>query len=162
MVLLSYPFSPPGKAALSTLLSASLRCSSLLVVPNRSPAKILISNANYIQPTPRAFAILAIARANNLELDIIYAEKEHKENYAKLLEYNPLGQVPVFVGADGMVLTECIPIAMYSEFICGLFSVIYLSLKRCPNFLGCRVSDQRLGNCDQRIILKKGRKGKGT
>jgi len=67
-----------------------------------------------IQPTPRAFAILAAAKANGLELDLVYAEKKNKENYAKLLELNPLGQVPVFVGADGLVLTECIAIAMYS------------------------------------------------
>lgn len=67
-----------------------------------------------IQPTPRAFAILAVAEANGLELDLVYAEKEYEENYAKLLEYNPLGQVPVFVGADGLVLTECVAIALYS------------------------------------------------
>ncbi|RYP10919.1 hypothetical protein DL764_000355 [Monosporascus ibericus] len=64
-------------------------------------------------PTPRGFAILAVAKANGLELDLVYAEKENKGNFAKLLELNPLGQVPVFVGADGLVLTECIAIALY-------------------------------------------------
>ncbi|KAK3370061.1 glutathione S-transferase [Podospora didyma] len=64
-------------------------------------------------PTPRGFAIQAIAKTNGLDLDIVYAEKENKENYEKLLEYNPLGQVPVFVGADGFVLTEAIAIALF-------------------------------------------------
>ena len=68
------------------------------------------------QPNPRSFAILAIAKAHNLDLDIVYADKGNKENHEKLLELNPLGQVPVFVGADGYVLTECIPIALYSAY----------------------------------------------
>ena len=65
------------------------------------------------QPNPRSTAILAIAKAHGLELDIIYADRDSKENHQKLLEINSLGQVPVFVGADGYVLTECIPIALY-------------------------------------------------
>ncbi|KAL8792410.1 MAG: hypothetical protein Q9195_005024 [Heterodermia aff. obscurata] len=65
------------------------------------------------QPNPRSFAILAIAKGQGLKLDVVYADKGNAKNYEKLLTYNPLGQVPVFVGADGYVLTECIPIALY-------------------------------------------------
>ncbi|MCJ1400482.1 hypothetical protein MMC11_003688 [Xylographa trunciseda] len=65
------------------------------------------------QPNPRSTAILAIAKAQGLQFDIVYADTDDKENHAKLLQLNPLGQVPVFVGADGHVLTECIPIALY-------------------------------------------------
>ncbi|RYP41564.1 hypothetical protein DL767_000906 [Monosporascus sp. MG133] len=65
-------------------------------------------------PNPRTTAILAIAKAQGLKLDVVYANKiNNKENYEKLLRINPLGQVPVFVGADGYVLTECIAIALY-------------------------------------------------
>ena len=43
------------------------------------------------------------------------AEKDkNPEGYEQLLKVNPLGQVPTFVGADGYVLTECIPITLYS------------------------------------------------
>ncbi|KAK4141033.1 glutathione S-transferase [Dichotomopilus funicola] len=66
------------------------------------------------KPNPRTTAILAIAKLYGLELDIIYANKHtDPENYSKLLRVSPLGQVPVFVGADGFVLTECIPITLY-------------------------------------------------
>lgn len=57
---------------------------------------------------------MAIAKEQGLQLDLVYAEKDNKENHAKLRQINPLGQVPVFVGADGYVLTECIAIALYS------------------------------------------------
>ncbi|RAK79025.1 glutathione S-transferase family protein [Aspergillus fijiensis CBS 313.89] len=65
-------------------------------------------------PNPRSTAILAVARAQGIELDIVYADKtENPENYARLLQVNPLGQVPTLVGNDGHVLTECIAIALY-------------------------------------------------
>lgn len=50
-------------------------------------------------------------------MDIVYADPANAENYAKLLEINPLGQVPVFVGKDGYELTECVPIALYRKYI---------------------------------------------
>ncbi|THC93450.1 hypothetical protein EYZ11_007069 [Aspergillus tanneri] len=50
----------------------------------------------------------------SFELSIVYAERENSpEGYQELLQVNPLGQVPTFVGADGYVLTECIPITLY-------------------------------------------------
>ena len=66
-----------------------------------------------VQVSPRATGILAVAKAQGLSLDVVYADQEEKENHDKLLQVNPLGQVPVFVGKDGHIMTECIPIALY-------------------------------------------------
>ncbi|KAL4874954.1 glutathione S-transferase [Aspergillus karnatakaensis] len=64
--------------------------------------------------SPRAVALLATARTHNLNLEIIHTEQEeHPTAYQKLLAVNSLGQVPTFVGADGFVLTEFIPITLY-------------------------------------------------
>ncbi|KAF3023679.1 Elongation factor 1-gamma [Neopestalotiopsis sp. 37M] len=65
--------------------------------------------------SPRTTAILVIAHALGVHLDIVYADKTDGENYKSLLEINPLGQVPTFVGSgsDSWVLRECIPIALY-------------------------------------------------
>ncbi|KAL8718835.1 MAG: hypothetical protein Q9225_004080 [Loekoesia sp. 1 TL-2023] len=65
------------------------------------------------RPNPRSTAIFAVAKAHNLPLKIIYADKDDPEAHAALCEINPLGQVPTFVGSDGHVLTECIPTALY-------------------------------------------------
>lgn len=64
------------------------------------------------QASPRVFTIMAIAKAHGLELD--HVQVDHiGESRQKLLEINSLGQIPVFVGRDGFVLTECIPITLY-------------------------------------------------
>jgi elongation factor 1-gamma len=60
---------------------------------------------------PRATAIKAVAKANNLELNIVEAPKgqpsiEHKKAHG-------LGKIPAFVGEDGFALSECIAIAIY-------------------------------------------------
>ncbi|TIA61905.1 eEF1-gamma domain-containing protein, partial [Aureobasidium pullulans] len=61
---------------------------------------------------PRTTALLAVAKANSLNLDIVHTEpaKGVETEYLKL---NKLGKVPTFEGADGYVLTECIAIAIY-------------------------------------------------
>ncbi|KAL9038602.1 MAG: hypothetical protein Q9214_005212, partial [Letrouitia sp. 1 TL-2023] len=64
-------------------------------------------------PNPRTTAILAVAKAQGVKLDIVIHDRNDKESHSQLLQVNSLGQVPVFVGADGYVLTECIPIALY-------------------------------------------------
>lgn len=66
----------------------------------------------YLQNSPRVYAIMAIAKAQGLKLDLVQVD-HIEESRRKLLEINPLGQIPVFVGPDGFVLTECIPIALY-------------------------------------------------
>lgn len=71
----------------------------------------------YTRPfNPRSLAILAVAKANGLPLEVkpITSSKEAPEEYLKL---NPLGKIPTFVGADGYVLTESIAIAIYGEAI---------------------------------------------
>ncbi|KAI1005304.1 Elongation factor 1-gamma 2 [Podosphaera aphanis] len=60
---------------------------------------------------PRAIPILAVAKANNIELEFVETEYGcATEEYRKL---NKLGKVPTFVGADGFVLTETIAISVY-------------------------------------------------
>ena len=62
----------------------------------------------------RSIAILAVAKANKIELEVIERtpEKPFPPEYLKL---NPLSRVPSFEGSDGYVVTECIAIAVYSE-----------------------------------------------
>ncbi|KAF3058614.1 Beta-lactamase-like protein 2 [Daldinia childiae] len=64
-------------------------------------------------PSARTPAILAIAKEYGIELEIVHADTHGGENYDKLIKFNSLAQIPVFVGPDGFVLTECIPIALY-------------------------------------------------
>ena len=64
-------------------------------------------------------AILAVAKANNLDLEVVYVEHGAGAS-ADYLKLNKLGKVPTFVGADGYTLTECMAIAIYSAF--SLFS----------------------------------------
>jgi glutathione S-transferase len=64
------------------------------------------------QANPRSTAILAVAKANNLEIEIVETNTEKPTD--EYLKYNALSKVPTFVGADGYVLSECIAIAVYS------------------------------------------------
>ncbi|KAL4789088.1 glutathione S-transferase [Aspergillus venezuelensis] len=67
----------------------------------------------YTRPfNPRSLAILAVAKANKLDLEVktIASSKDASPEY---LELNPLGKIPTFVGADGFILTESIAIAIY-------------------------------------------------
>ncbi|KAF2691133.1 glutathione S-transferase, partial [Lentithecium fluviatile CBS 122367] len=64
-------------------------------------------------PNPRSFGIIAVAKSLGVELDIVYIDRNNKEDQKKLHGLNPLDQVPVFVGSDGFVLTECVAIALY-------------------------------------------------
>ncbi|RYP23506.1 hypothetical protein DL765_001020 [Monosporascus sp. GIB2] len=60
---------------------------------------------------PRTTAILAVAKANGLDLDVV--EVDTTNPTPEFLQANPLSKVPTFVGTDGYVLTECIAIAIY-------------------------------------------------
>jgi elongation factor 1-gamma len=64
---------------------------------------------------PRSTAIKAVAKANNIDLEIV--NEDYAAKSAGLLKANPLGKVPTFVGTDGFTLTESIAIAIYSTFI---------------------------------------------
>lgn len=67
------------------------------------------------QGNPRTTALLAVAKANNLNLDIVHTEPA-KGVDTEYLKLNKLGKVPTFEGTDGYVLTECIAIAIYRTF----------------------------------------------
>nr|POF24089.1 elongation factor 1-gamma 1 [Quercus suber] len=62
---------------------------------------------------PRTLAILAVAKANNLNIELVETIPGNglSEDYLKL---NKLGRIPTFEGADGYTLTECIAIAVYT------------------------------------------------
>jgi len=59
----------------------------------------------------RSTAIKAVAKANDLELNIVEAEVGNAS--AEHLTANGLGKIPAFVGEDGFTLSECIAIAVY-------------------------------------------------
>ncbi|KAI6708319.1 elongation factor 1 gamma domain-containing protein [Diplocarpon mali] len=61
---------------------------------------------------PRSVAIRAVAKANNVDIEIVETEpaKGLSDEYLKI---NKLGKVPTFVGADGYTLYEAIAIAIY-------------------------------------------------
>jgi len=63
------------------------------------------------QSNPRSTAILAVAKANDVDLEIV--EVDTMNLSPDFLRANKLGKVPTFVGADGYVLSECIAIAIY-------------------------------------------------
>ena len=64
---------------------------------------------------PRSVALWAVAKANNLELEMVHTEPA-KGLSADYLKLNPLAKVPTFVGADGYVLSECVAIAIYRTY----------------------------------------------
>lgn len=74
--------------------------------------KHLLTN---FQGNPRSTAILAVAKANNVDLEVVATEPS-KGVSAEYLKLNKLGKVPTFVGADGYTLHECIAIAIYSTY----------------------------------------------
>ncbi|KAI1180918.1 hypothetical protein F4777DRAFT_178658 [Nemania sp. FL0916] len=60
---------------------------------------------------PRTTAILAVAKANGLELETV--EVDAAKPSEEFLKYNKLGKIPTFVGSDGYVLTETMAISIY-------------------------------------------------
>ena len=71
----------------------------------------MLSNHNQ-QGNARSTALRAVAKANNLDLEIVQTEPA-KGVSTEYLKLNPLGRIPTFEGGDGYVLTECIAIAIY-------------------------------------------------
>ncbi|KAL1952599.1 hypothetical protein VTO42DRAFT_4696 [Malbranchea cinnamomea] len=57
---------------------------------------------------PRTFVCLMVAKANNLDLELVESVPGQVDK-----AIHPLGKVPAFVGANGFALTECIAIAVY-------------------------------------------------
>ncbi len=78
-----------------------------MLVEDRPP---LTSNCG--QENARSTAILAVAKANNVDLELV--ETKPPEISTDYLKLNPLGKIPTFVGDNGYILTEAIAIAVYS------------------------------------------------
>jgi elongation factor 1-gamma len=55
-----------------------------------------------------------VAKSLDIELDIVYLDRKNEADQGRLQDLNALKQVPIFVGSDGFVLTECIAILLYS------------------------------------------------
>lgn len=66
-----------------------------------------------MQRNPRTTAILAVAKANGLDIETVVVDTVNPT--PEFLKLNPLSKVPVFVGTDGYVLTESIAIAIYRK-----------------------------------------------
>ena len=73
---------------------------------------------------PRTIAIKAVAKANNLDLEILEEPRTPEH-----LEVSKLGKVPAFRGEDGMKLFECIAIVIYSASSERLESLLF---RECP------------------------------
>lgn len=69
-----------------------------------------------LQNNPRSTVLLAVAKANGLELEIVL-EEPSKGVSAEYLKINPLGKIPTFQGEDGFILSECIAIAIYRKYL---------------------------------------------
>ena len=65
-----------------------------------------------LQTNARTTAILAVAKANKIDLEIV--EADTKNPSADHLKASPLGKIPAFLGEDGYPLSEAIAIAIYS------------------------------------------------
>ncbi|KAK0635665.1 hypothetical protein B0T17DRAFT_480589 [Bombardia bombarda] len=63
------------------------------------------------EANPRSTGILAVAKANNLDLEVV--ETDTATAGPEYLKINALSKVPTFVGADGYVLSEAMAIAIY-------------------------------------------------
>ncbi|CRK17003.1 hypothetical protein BN1723_011189, partial [Verticillium longisporum] len=63
------------------------------------------------QGNPRTTAILVVAKANGVELDLV--ESDGSKPTEEHLTANPLGKIPAFLGEDGYALSEAIAVAIY-------------------------------------------------
>ena len=68
-----------------------------------------------MQENPRTTGILAVAKANNLDIELV--ETKPAEAGPEYKQLNKLGKIPTFVGADGFVLSECIAIYIYGMYL---------------------------------------------
>lgn len=64
------------------------------------------------EKNPRSTAIRAVAKANDLQLDVVEVDVTNPSS--EYLKLNKLGKVPTFESEDGFVLYECMAIAIYS------------------------------------------------
>lgn len=68
----------------------------------------------FIQENTRSVGLLAIAKENKLDIELVETKPPvESDDYKKL---NRLGKIPTFVGSDGFLLTENIAIAVYCKY----------------------------------------------
>ncbi len=72
-----------------------------------------VADVSGFQGNSRSTAILAVAKAYDIDLEVVETVPE-KGVPTEYLKINPLGKVPSFEGSDGYILTEAIAIAIYS------------------------------------------------
>lgn len=65
----------------------------------------------------RVWRSLAAAKLAGLDVEFVKALPGQDSRKPEFLAINPKGQVPVFVGVDGFVLTESRAIALYCKFV---------------------------------------------
>jgi hypothetical protein len=87
-------------------LGTHLKEHSLLIIPP--------------QDNPRTLPLLAVAKANNLDVELVEPAVPAPAEYLLL---NKLGKIPTFEGADGYVLSEAIAIAIYCTSCITLLSI---------------------------------------
>jgi len=63
-----------------------------------------------VKTNPRTIPLLVVSKALNLDTEFKNVEFPVSADYLKV---NPVGKIPAFVGSNGLVLTECIAIAIY-------------------------------------------------
>lgn len=85
------------------------------------------------EKNPRTTAILAVAKANGLDLETVAVDTNAPT--PEYLKLNALGKVPTFEGQDGYVLYESMAIAIYRKLLLLLtvsFCLLSLPLWRLP------------------------------
>lgn len=80
------------------------------------PHRIRSLTGSSQQGNPRSTALLAVAKANDLKIELVKTQPQEgvSDDYRKL---NKLGLIPTFEGQDGFVLSEAIAIAIYRKCI---------------------------------------------
>lgn len=94
-----------------------LRCFCFVcLLPPAAPCRtnVRLTTSRNLQENPRTTGILAVAKANNLDIELV--ETVPATAPADYKNINKLGKIPTFVGADGFTLSECIAIYVYGKF----------------------------------------------
>ncbi|KAI9158750.1 Elongation factor 1-gamma 1 [Paramyrothecium foliicola] len=94
------------EASSSKLPSAPQHC----CLEHASDRKPLVSDF-IVADNPRSTAIKAVAKANDLELNLV--EVDFASVTPEHVKAHPLGKIPAFLGEDGFALSESIAIAIY-------------------------------------------------
>ena len=95
-------------------VSCLLVCRRSLPLDCCSTVLIVLLTCSSLQGNTRSVAICAVAKANNVELEIVHTKPSEGVS-SEYLGINKLGKIPTFIGSDGYKLHEAIAIAIYSK-----------------------------------------------